>query len=103
MPSVYRAAYLCAILVLAACSSGNVRSAGADDAPSAPAVQHPDYDPYAAYGEANAVWRPPVVDRNGTIVKPREPAAGLDRPDYENAPWATGSSGGATAVPAGTF
>lgn len=38
------------------------------------------YDPYAAYGEANATRRPPVVDRNGTIVKPFEPSTQTTRP-----------------------
>jgi hypothetical protein len=38
------------------------------------------YDPYAAYGEANATRRPPVLDRNGTIVKPFEPSTQTTRP-----------------------
>jgi hypothetical protein len=38
------------------------------------------YYPYAAYGEANATRRPPVVDRNGRIVKPFEPSTQTTRP-----------------------
>lgn len=88
---------------LAACSSGNVRTAASYNAPPPPPVQHPFYDPYASYGEANAIWRPPVVDRNGTIVKPYEPSTQGTRPNYESAPWATGASGGSPSAPPGTF
>jgi hypothetical protein len=91
------------VLALAACHSGNLESADDYDAPPAPPVQHPNYDPYTAYGEANATWRPPVADRNGTIVKPTEPSTEADRPDYERAPWATGAAGGAEFAPPGTF
>ena len=66
-------------------------------------VQHPNYDPYSAYGESNATWRPPVADRNGTIVKPNEPSTEAERPDYEHAPWATGAAGGTVFAPPGTF
>ncbi len=88
---------------LAACSSGNVQSANDFEAPPAPPVIHPDYDPYAPYGQANATWRPPVFDRRGTIVKPAEPSTQADRPDYEHAPWATGAGGGNVLAPPGTF
>lgn len=88
---------------LASCSSGNVRTADSYDAPASPAVQHPFYDPYASYAEANAIWRPPVVDRNGTTVKPREPSTQGTRPNYESAPWATGATGGNRNGPPGTF
>ena len=94
---------LCVVAAASACSSGNVKSASDYDAPAAPPVKHPDYDPYAAYGQATATWRPPVADRNGTIVKPHEPATSLDRPDYEHAPWATGAGAGSASAPAGTF
>jgi hypothetical protein len=89
--------------MLSACSSGNVKTAADYDAPAAPPVQHPNYDPYAAYGQANATWQPPVADRNGTIVKPHEPSTSLDRPDYEHAPWATGTGAASSAAPQGTF
>jgi hypothetical protein len=88
---------------LSACSSGNVKTAADYDAPAAPPVLHPNYDPYAAYGQANATWQPPVADRNGTIVKPHEPSTSLDRPDYEHAPWATGAEAASSAAPRGTF
>ena len=86
--------------LLTACSSGNVKSAKEYSAPAAPPVRNPIYDPYAAYGEANATWEPPVFNRDGTIVKPAEPASQADRPAYEFAPWATG---GSQYAPPGTF
>ena len=88
---------------LAACSSGNVKPARDYTAPAAPPVRNPLYNPYAAYGEANATWRPPVFDRDGTIVKPAEPASQFDRPNYEFAPSATGAAGGSQFAPPGTF
>jgi hypothetical protein len=96
-------ALLCLTVPLGACSSGNVRTAGSYNAPPSPAVLHPFYDPYASYGEANAIWRPPVVDRNGTIVKPYEPSTQGTRPDYEHAPFAYGAAGGSRSSPSGTF
>ena len=88
-------------LGLAACSgSPNVKSATDYSAPPAPPVRNPLYNPYAAYGEANATWTPPVFNRDGTITKPAEPASQSDRPDYEFAPWA---SGGSRYAPSGTF
>ena len=94
---------LCLTLPLTACASGNVRTANSYSAPPSPAVIHPSYDPYAAYGEANATWRPPVVDRNGTIVKPVEPSTQGTRPDYEHSTWASGAAGGSQLTPPGTF
>ena len=91
------------ILALAGCASGNVKSPKDYIAPTAPSVQHPYYDPYAAYGEANATWRPPVIDRNRTIIKPTEPSSQSDRPKYESAPWAMGASGGSVNAPPGTL
>jgi hypothetical protein len=89
---------------LAACSGGpNVKSAKDYDAPPAPPVRNPLYNPYAAYGEANATWTPPVFNRDGTIMKPAEPASQSDRPQYEFAPWASGASGGSRPAPPGTF
>ena len=98
-----RPALLLSLLALAACGHGNVRSAKDYRAPAAPAVREPLYNPYAAYGSANAIWQPPVFNRDGTIVKPAEPASQADRPDYEFAPWATGAAGGSRYAPAGTF
>ena len=88
---------------LSACSGGNIKSARDYNAPAAPPVRHPYYNPYAPYGEANATWTPPVWDRNGTIVKPADPSVEEGRPPYESAPWATGASGGGTFAPPGTF
>lgn len=90
-------------ICLTGCASGNVKSASNYSAPPAPTVAHPSYDPYAAYGEANATWRPPAVDRAGTIVKPTEPSSQGTRPDYEHSTWATGASGGSQLIPPGTF
>jgi hypothetical protein len=72
-------------------------------AAAAPPVNNPIYNPYAAYGEANATWQPPVFNRDGTIVKPAEPASQADRPPYEFAPWATAAAGGNQYAPPGTF
>ena len=82
--------------ILSACNSGNIKSARDYNTPAAPMVRHPYYNPYAPYGEANATWTPPVWDRNGTIVKPADPGVEVERPPYENAPWATRASGGGT-------
>jgi hypothetical protein len=94
---------ICLSTLLAACSSGNVHAPADYDAPPAPVVRHRFYDSYAAYGEANATWRPPVSDRNGTVVKPVEPSTQATRPNYESAPWATGAAGGSRSAPPGTF
>jgi hypothetical protein len=92
------------LFVLTACASPpNVRSANDYDPPPVPPVRHPFYDPYAAYGQANATWRPPVINRDGTIVKPFDPAEQIQRPDYEHAAWATGAAGGDIQAPPGTF
>jgi len=88
---------------LAACDNGNIKLTSSYNAPAAPYVRNPVYNPYAAYGEANATWQPPTFNRDGTIVKPAEPASQSDRPAYEFAPWATGASGGSAAAPPGTF
>ena len=90
-------------LPLAACAGGNVRTASQYGNPSPVAVKNPDYDPYMAYGSANATWRPPVYNRQGTIVAPDEPSTQSSRPDYEHAPWAYGASGGSQFAPPGTF
>jgi hypothetical protein len=92
------------LLGLAACATPpNVKSASDYDAPRAPPVKHPLYDPYPAYGQANATWRPPVINRAGTIVKPLDPAVELGRPDYEHSDWATGAAGASALAPPGTF
>ena len=91
-------------IVLAGCSGGNLHSSKDADPPPPPPVLHPLYNPYAAYGEAHATWRPPVFDRDGTIQKPAEPASQYDRPNYEQAPWATGAAGRSPFEgPPGTF
>ena len=93
-----------ALLALAGCHEApNVRSASDYDAPAAPPLRHPYYDPYAPYGQANATWTPDVVSRNGTIVKPLDPATSVGRPDYEHSQWATGAAGGSVDAPPGTF
>ena len=89
---------------LCACTGGpNVKSAKDYSAPAAPPVRNSLYNPYSAYGEANATWTPPVFNRDGTIRKPTEPASQSDRPGYEFAPWASGASGGSQNAPPGTF
>lgn len=92
-----------AALTLASCAHGNVKSAGDYTAPKPPAVRYPLYNPYSPYGEANATWEPPVFNRDGTIVRPTEPATDADRAPYETAPWATGAFGGSKFAPPGTF
>ena len=89
---------------LAACGNGgNLQSAKDYHVPPPPVVAHSTYNPYAAYGEARATWRSPVVDRDGTIQKPVEPSSQWDRPEYENAPWATGAGRSVFSGPPGTF
>lgn len=98
---------LVAILALAAplvaCSSGNIRAPDTYARVTPPQVANPYYDPYPAYGTANATWQPPVFDRAGTVVKPADPSTQASRPAYEQAPWATGASGGSEVAPRGTF
>ena len=61
-----------ALVVLAGCErAGNLQSAkDYGPASKAPKVEQPLYDPYAGYGEANARWRPAVIDRWGTVARP---------------------------------
>lgn len=95
---------LLSALGLAACGSGgNLKSAKDYSVPPPPPITHPDYNPYAAYGEARATWRPAVHDRNGTIQRPVEPSSQWDRPAYESAPWATGAGRSPFSGPPGTF
>ena len=94
---------LLALTALAACDNGNIKPVSSYNAPKAPPVRNPSYNPYAAYGEANATWQPPTYNRDGTVGKPAEPASQSDRPAYEFAPWATGASGGSSDAPSGTF
>ena len=92
------------LLTLAACGSGgNLKSVSDYKALAAPPVKHPFYDPTAAYGDAHATWRPPVVNRDGGIVRPRELATEWGRPDYEGASWATGAGRSPFGGPPGTF
>jgi hypothetical protein len=89
---------------LAACGGGSVKSAKDYTAPAAtPPVRNPIYNPYAAYGEANATGQAPVFNRDGMIVRPAEPSSQSDRPSYEFAPWASGAAGGSQFAPPGTF
>ena len=92
-----------AMLVLAACSGGNLKTASDYSAPSAPTVRYPTYNPYAPSGTAKATWVPPVVNRHGTVVRPNDPSVLSGRPDYEHAEWATGAGGGDRLAPPGTF
>ena len=72
MWNVFAPAAAALLLTLAACGSGgNLRSVSDYTAPAAPPIRHPFYDPTAAYGDARATWRPPVVDLNGGLVRPR--------------------------------
>lgn len=88
---------------LAACSSGNIKSARDYSAPAAPPVKQPLYDPSMPYGTANATWAAPIYNRAGTIVRPADPSADRGRPDYEHAEWATGAAGGSRNASPGTF
>ncbi len=97
------AAIAATLLALAGCSSGNLKSAKDYDAPPPSPIRHPAYNPYAKYGEANATWRPPVVDRDGTIQKPAEPSSQWDRPAYEGSGWASGEARSVFSGPPGTF
>ncbi len=104
MQIIVKAAIPALLLSLAACGSGgNLKTVASYTAPAAPPVKHPLYDPSAAYGDARATWRPPVVDRDGGIVRPREPATEWSRDDYEGAGWATGAGRSAFEGPPGTF
>ena len=94
---------LLALGALAACDHGNVKPVSSYDAPTALPVRNPTYNPYSAYGDANATWQPPTYNRDGTVVKPAEPASQSERPGYEFAPWATGAAGGSANAPFGTF
>lgn len=91
---------LLAVLALAGCDNGNLKTASASKAPSAPSVRVPFFDPYASPGQVPATWVPPVYDRNGTIVRPHDPSIEWDFENYQHAPWLTGRS---RAAPAGTF
>ena len=56
-------------LSLAACDHGNIKPVSSYDAPKALTVRNSTYDPYQPYGQANAIWRPPVFSRDRNIVK----------------------------------
>lgn len=86
---------------LAACNSGNIKSARSYNAPAVPPIRDPLYNPYAAYGSANATWTPPVWNRDGTVTKPYDPSVERGRPLYERAPWVIGA--GSVSAPPGTF
>ena len=104
MKPILRPAFVASLLSLIGCGSGgNLKSVADRRGPPPPPVTHLFYNPYAAYGEARATWRPPVYDRDGTIQKPAEPASQRDRPDYEGASWATGAGRSPFSGPPGTF
>jgi len=89
------------LLALAGCDSGNLKTVSASSShPYASPVQAPLYDPYAVPGQVPATWVPPVYDREGTIVRPRDPSVEWDFKDYQHAPWLAGAS---RSAPAGTF
>ncbi len=101
-PSVLRHLPCMALLLtLAGCNSGNLKTASAySSPPHAPPVPAPLYDPYAVPGQVPATWVPPVYDREGTIVRPRDPSVEWDFEDYQHAPWLAGRS---RSAPPGTF
>ncbi len=97
-------ATIASLLILTSCGNGgNLKSAKDYNVPPPPPIVHPAYNPYAAYGEARATWRPPVIDRDGTIQKPSEPSSQYDRPNYEGSSWATGAGRSVFSGPPGTF
>ena len=90
------------LLGLTACATPpNLNSASDYDAPAAPPVKHPLFDPYASYGQANTTWRPPVFNRAGTLVRSVSPSADQGRPDYEHSDWAAGAAGSSVLSPPG--
>lgn len=88
------------LLALAGCDNGNLKTTRSYGSPSAPAVLSPLFDPFATPGQVPATWVPPVYDREGTIVRPRDPSVEWDFEDYQHAPWLTGRS---RSAPSGTF
>lgn len=92
------------VVGLSACGSGgNVRSTTEYTAPSASKLTHPAYSPYAAYGDERENWRPEVANRDGSLVRPQEPATEYDRADYDCVPLSVGSAGALVTAPPGTF
>jgi hypothetical protein len=53
-------------LALSGCAQGNLRTSGSYAALAPPPVKNPWYDPYAAYGSSNAIWRPPSTTFSAT-------------------------------------
>lgn len=90
------------LFALTGCSSGNLKSANNYDVPPPP-IRRSTYNPNAGYGEANATWRPPVMDRDGTIQKPTETSSQWERPNYEGSEWATGAARSVFRGAPGTF
>src|SRR5208282_6886995 len=103
MKRLVRGALGLSALALGGCAQGNLRGSASYAVLAPPPVHQPWYDPYAAYGSSNAIWRPPVYDVQRNIVKPIEPASQASRPDYESAEWATGAGGGSQLRSPGTF
>jgi hypothetical protein len=103
-PAVFPLIFISALNLAGCATPPNVKPPNSHNAPPPPQIKNTYYDPYAAYGSANATWVPPVIDRQGTIVKPTDPSTqGANRPDYEHAQWASGAHGGDHLHPPGTF
>ena len=88
------------LLAPAACDNGNLKAAKVYHSPSPPLVRSPLFDPYAGPGQVPATWVPWVHDRDGTIVRPRDPSVEWGFEDYRHAPWLAGRS---RSAPPGTF
>jgi len=67
--------------------------------PMHPRCRRPSSIPMPS-GQVPATWVPPVYDREGTIVRPRDPSVEWDFEDYQHAPWLAGSSRSAPACSA---
>lgn len=91
------------VIILSGCSGSNIKTISSYHGPKAPKNTHPYYEPNAAYASSNAIWKAPIYNRNGTIVKPYDPQSSNWRPDYEHASWATGAKGRDNLKPDGTF
>lgn len=88
------------LLTPMACDNGNLKAAKVYSSPSAPPVRSPPFDPYAGPGQAPARWVPRVHDRDGTIVRLRDPSVEWDFEDYQHAPWVGKRT---RSAPPGTF
>ena len=87
-------------LILAACSSGNLRGTQAHSGPTPSPVRDRYFEPYMTPGEAQVTWVAPLQDRAGTIVRPRDPVIEQGLYDYASAPWLVRRN---AATPPGTY